>query len=251
MSMDLVEFVSKTELHHKPLDESLASTVSKRASATDDKQEGCVVAGAIQAFTANVSGQVKQDILNATLFAQLAANKHVDREENPVEWYKQYKNILEKIGFVVQQFEFNKYNSESQTFSMDKAVLDILKAGMSKSGKQVAEKAIDALGKLPGDDYSVRLFDNQSSSMNQGNFQIGACEQAQNGDVILGCGAFYFTAIQHMTRFLWWRWNSSHISMYQGYQTMVFNQGVYSQVRHTIANKLGTKVSTFVASIDL
>jgi len=254
MSMDIakrIEFVQRVELHHKPLHESLLARSPESRTLTEGKAEADVVAGEIVAFTAKLSGQVKQDIKDATLFAQLAANKKANRDENTDEWYKQYVHVLENIGFVIQEFDITQYDTSGQTFRMDKAVLDILKAATTRSGMAVANAAIDALGKLPGDSTSVVLFENQSSSLNKGNFQIAACDQDANGDVTIALGAFHFTADKRQTRFLWWSWSSNSISMYQGSQTLVLNEGVYGQVRHHIQNKLGNKAETFVLGIEI
>ncbi len=45
-------------------------------------------------------------MLNSTLFAQLAANKQHDRQEETTKWYDYYKYVLETIGYNVQSFEY-------------------------------------------------------------------------------------------------------------------------------------------------
>ena len=45
-------------------------------------------------------------MLNSTLFAQLAANKKHDRQNETTEWYNYYKYVLETVGWNVQSFEY-------------------------------------------------------------------------------------------------------------------------------------------------
>ena len=45
-------------------------------------------------------------MLNSTLFAQLAANKKHDRQNETTDWYNYYKYVLETVGWNVQSFEY-------------------------------------------------------------------------------------------------------------------------------------------------
>ena len=52
----------------------------------DNVKDSCIIGGGVAIFTENVKGRANQDILNATLLAQLAANKQHDRERNTKDW---------------------------------------------------------------------------------------------------------------------------------------------------------------------
>ena len=209
--IDRMDFVMGLELFFPP---SLQVPNPNPVALADHKDEADVVGSSVTAFTKNLTGMHKQDVKNATLFSQLAANAKFDRENDVENWYKYYTYVLQNIGFVIQEFSWQRFQSSSKTFKMDRAVLDILKAAMTRSGTVVANAAIDALGKLPGDNYSVTLFDNQSSSTNLGNFQIGVAD-LQNNDVIMAFGGFRFKAEKHHTRFLWFSYSSASIYLYQ------------------------------------
>ena len=73
-----LEFVTSIQLAEPPEFPPKSYTCKLGATGTppDDKKEGCVVGGGITAFTQNVKGLSKQDILDATLFNQLAVDKN-------------------------------------------------------------------------------------------------------------------------------------------------------------------------------
>ena len=102
----------------------------------DEKESADVVDGSTVSFVSGVPALQKADVLNSTLLAQLAANKKYDRENETIEWYHFYTKILENLGWVLQGFKFAKYVSGTGTFTMDKAVLDILK--VVATGNQAA-----------------------------------------------------------------------------------------------------------------
>ena len=80
--MDPVSFVKSLELYAMP------TPVSKGVIGRleDSKAQGLVGAGSLVSFTRELSGQNKEDVLNSTLFAQLAATKKYDRCKDTKQW---------------------------------------------------------------------------------------------------------------------------------------------------------------------
>jgi hypothetical protein len=58
-----------------------------------------VVAASIVSFADGVTGQQKEDLLNSTLLAQLAANRRYDRERDTLNWYDAYRSALRGVGW--------------------------------------------------------------------------------------------------------------------------------------------------------
>lgn len=58
-----------------------------------------VAAASVVAFADGVGGQQKEDLLNSTLLAQLAANKKHDREKDAINWYRFYRSVLQHLGW--------------------------------------------------------------------------------------------------------------------------------------------------------
>lgn len=254
LAVDPVEFVRSLELA-KPtytLPDWLQNrTLAKLGTPPDNKKEGFVVGGAISAFTENVKGLSKQDILDATLLAQLASDRKYDREMDTVNWYSYYKYVLGNIGFVIESFSFQKYQASGGTLSMDKVVLEILAAIATGGESLVITETLNALRGLSDSDNRIRLFSQQSSSSKSGNFQVYPCDQSPTGEVSMAMGAFYFNADHHEVSFLFFNWGSSKASIYKGAQKTVLNQNVYSRVRSDVSAKLGDNAVNLVASISL
>ena len=53
--------------------------------------------------------------------------------------------MLGKIGWVVQDFEFEKYEADSQTLQVSKSIVDIVKAILSPSEIQGVKRVLEAL----------------------------------------------------------------------------------------------------------
>lgn len=209
-----------------------------------------VAGGSLISFVAGVSPQNQQDVLNSTLLAQLAANQKFDRENQTAEWYQFYRTVLENVGWVVQQFEFDKFNASGSQFSVDKVVLEILEAIATGDEIEIAQKTIEAMKSLDNGDGRLVLFENQSHTLNQGSFQIGMATD-YGGVVAMHFGAFHFTSTSNVTKVLFFSFSNSNTSFYKSAQSVSLDKQIYSQVRSAIIQKLGDKARRFVSQLDI
>lgn len=223
---------------------------AKQALAPSDDPTGYVVDGSMVSFVANLDPQFQSDVLNSTLLAQLAANKKYDRETNTVEWYKFYRNVLENVGWVVQSFDFLKYNASGDSFTVNSVVVDVLKAIATGNEIAIVAQSLDALKALSGDDGRLVLWDSSTHSASAGNFQLGVASMS-GGNVIMKLGTFYFSTTESTTSFLWFSYSSTEMSLYKGGQSIVLNEEIYSKVRQTVIDKLGKAAQDFVGNLDI
>ncbi|PFX14172.1 hypothetical protein AWC38_SpisGene21696 [Stylophora pistillata] len=147
---------------------------------------GQVVAGSTAAFTSNVSGQQLLDVQNSTLFAQLAADKKYPKGEQVKDWYDFYVQVLGKLGWVKQDFHFTKYKSQQASFKLSEVTLELLRAliGGNEELLSVVKATLDNLAKSQD---GLILFSNNSTSSNNGRFQILPCTVTndQISDVVI------------------------------------------------------------------
>ena len=217
----------------------------------DNTRNGYIVGGGVATFTENVSGQVKQDILNATLLAQLAANKKHYHERSTDDWYREYNRVLGILGFVIESFEFDSYSTSCSILIMADAVLQIIGAKATSDEVAVLKETLVAMSKLSNDDKKIVLFGTHVSQSYSGNFQVYTCSQAPNGDVSLILGTFSFEGTQKDTNLLFYHWPSWSTQLYKEVQKAVLNTKVYAAVRSAIVAKLGDNAVSLVASIEI
>ena len=220
-------------------------------STPDNKKSAYVVAGAVAAFTENVPGPAKQDILNSTLLAQLASDHKYNRERESEDWYSHYRHILENIGYVIQNFEFVKYNASGSSLKMDEVVLEVLAAIATGGESEVIAATLAALKAKSDTDKKIHLLDQHGSHSSLGNFQIYPCQVDTNGDVSLALGTFHFEGKQKDHNFLFFEWSTENTKFYKGAQRTVLNMQVYDRVRSAVAAKLGDNAVNLVAEIEI
>ena len=251
---DRIAFIEGLELADSAVSEGVKIRTLKEQAppvSADNKKEAYVVGGSIYAFTENVKGQAKKDIMNAANLAQLAANKKYDRESKSKEWYQVFETVLENIGFIVESFAFNEYDSHGSSFTMDKAVISLLSAIATGSSLQILTAALNSLSKMADSSGQITLFESQSSKGKMGNFQIGACDQSPSGDVSFALGAYYYSTHKSSHHVLFVKWGHSDVNFYQSSTKVVLNSSIYEQVRDKIIKKLGDKANTNIDSIEI
>ena len=249
--MSALQVVKNTTL--KDLSSPLASSnllmASREMDTPDYTKQGVVCGGSTISFTDRLRGQQKRDVLNSTLFAQLASDYQYSREEP--KWYNYYVDILGTLGYTMQGFDFTRYNSSGQTFTMDPAVLEILAAIATEDEMAIVKETLDAFKALQNDKGQVVLFDHYSKHLTNGGYQVFPCTVDSNNDVVLRVGGFYFNSRQDGVKILFFSYGSSSTSMYRASVSSVLNLDVYDQVREAVIDKLGDNARKAVLDIPL
>jgi hypothetical protein len=261
MSKDALRFVNDTKL---PSNEALAELLRNvcgskngvgartiRAATADNTASAQVNAGSLTSFTQNLSGQNKNDVKNSTLFAQLAANVAYDRTKDPINWYKNYVEVLGQIGWNQPAFAFDTYSSGGSTVQMDEAVLGILARIATGDELAMVAATMEGLKSLGSDTKQMKIWDASACNGSNGNFQIFPVDRVPNGDVVMVLTGMQFNATTSHGRFLWWSWSSTSINIQRAADKFVLNESVYETVRAAIVQKLGERAVQLVADIDI
>ncbi|MGE0131452.1 MAG: hypothetical protein AB7U82_25500 [Blastocatellales bacterium] len=235
-------FIAGLELAQPPL------TLFDLRSETD--KAGFVNQGSLTSFVAGMGRRNKKDVLNSTLLAQLAANRRHDRERDTENWYRWYRTVLENVGWVLQDFSFSRFSAGGTEFSVDEAIIDVLRAIATGDEMAVARETLQAVKNLSNNDGRLVLFEQSSHSLRSGNFQIMAASET-DGVVAMRIGTFYFTSSEDVTKLLWFRFTDSSATIYKGVQTIVLDEDVYSEVRDDVVDRLGDNAERFVKDLDI
>lgn len=214
------------------------------------KSEGLVDAGSLVSFTSHLNTQQKEDVLNSTMLAQLAANAKYDRFTQTEDWYKFYTEVMGKIGWVMQGFKFEKFQSNQTDFKISQEVLQLLTAliGSDEELMNVVKETIDGLAKSQ---EGVSLFSSNSASANRENFQILPCTVDKSNQINVCFLGSSFQASQVDSNYFFFTYAKQDIALFKAGQVVTLNEDVYAQVREEVKTKLGTRAKDFVHNLDI
>jgi len=218
---------------------------------TETDEAAYVDKGALISFVSGLSQTHKDDVLNSTLLASLAANKKANPELDPRAWYTEYRTVLAKLYWNVQTVTWDRVKSTAVSFDVSTVIFELIEAMLGPGPVLALVKAtIEKCKQLGEGDGRVKLFDQNAHEAGKGNFQI-ACAQEDDADVLLNFGAFYFNTKSRVTQVLWAKFASSETEFFNGAQTMVLNENGYARVREAVIDKLGQNAEDFIADLEI
>ncbi len=245
---DPEEFVEELELPPVPPTPMFAA---EAAPAEQTAGESASVAGnSLLAFTADVSAQHKDDLLNSFGMAQLVAVKEgADPATDPVGYYQRVVDILTNIGYTGQSVDFAEYHTKTRTVEIDKVVLEIMKDLLAPPELAIVNAALQALKAASEDNGAPwEIYHSSSTSNQNGGFSIGLANETR-GNVAVKVSAFHFAGAENSTRFLWTSYSATSVHIEDGQTTLVLNDSVYSDVRNRVQRKMRKHARSYIANL--
>lgn len=203
----------------------------------------------LSSFSPSVTKQTQEDVLNSMLLAQRAATKAFPGDMQVYDWYKMYFDILQRLGWLINQKDFNTVEQKSNSFELEKAIFSLLADLVTGQQIKILMRSIELLKSLGDDDQRLVAFERNTHSHGRGNFQLGMAE-AVNGTVsILGSG-FILEADKKITRILFSKFDEKTIRMNFCFFRAEMVVSEYAKNRNHVKEKLGDS-EQFIASLDL
>lgn len=228
--------------------DTTVDTVSKIDTAT------CINDRMLQSFAAGLTTQQKSDVLNSTLLAQLAANKAYPTDAagkyDVSGWYSKFSEVLLNLGWISQNTFFKHYQMSGKSFTVDKALLEILTGLLEQNSLLLAKAAISALNNLPSTDNKFTLFNFNTCSDQMGNLSLGVCTES-GGTVDYSFAAMYLETSKKIKQILFVDFSTSEFKLYTGTNTITLNSEVYAIVREEVVKKLNNMAAAYISALQI
>ena len=232
-----------------PRFKTLRATALKTMEADGDS--ALVTGNSVVSFVGGLSEQLKQDVQDGVLFAQLAVDKkYPNKDTHRVERFNYYNEILSKCGWTTTGEAMHKVTGLKQAFTMDQVALEII-ASVVGPNKMILDVLAQVLNALKDTPKALNLFENETKGVNSGNFQILPCIATRDGGVLMIKTCMQFKSSSRVTRVLFWKWNHSNVDLYAAASNSTLNQRQYAVVRQTIINKLEASGKNYIENIEL
>ena len=204
----------------------------------------------IVSFVAGVSPENRQDILDSTLLAQLAAGHLYPDPKDLKQWYEKYTEVLRNIGWSIQANEFSEVASSGSLFEMKNAILGIISAAFGGNYLAIVTKVLDALKNLSDSDSKIVAFEKNTHSAGKGTFQLAMVEEI-NDAVALRMAGFIISTSSAVKRILFFSSKKETATVSSNTMACTLNKETYANVRSTVKQKLGDKAKQYIAEITI
>ncbi len=234
-------------------------TAQESLTLLDSTQAGAAVNDqSVVCFVEGLNAQLKSDVLNSTLLAQLAASAKFPRDPNTfqynvVGWYNCYTETLQKVGWNIQGLSFSQHGVSGSTFQVNEVVMQLLAGMVTHSAGLIVQSALEALdvAKVKAkESRALTLWKSHTDTDANGSFQVACCSESE-GCAAMALGAFYMTSRNKIRHVLWCDYSSSDTNVQCASTQVVLNNDVYSVVRSAVSQKLGTAATSFIADLDI
>ena len=217
------------------------------------KTQAMVVGSEVVSFVRGISAERRQDIINAALFAQLAADHKVKDRNEVFAWYDVYFEVLGKIGWVIQDAGFNSYEEEADGLEAHEAILKVaaVALGPASTALQLVTTTVEAMKSMDADNPWITIFDRESRSAECARFQIALAEEDAEGQFMVSTLAFALRAEASITQILFFKIRKSRMSFKNRTGRATINEDVLASVRESIKIKLAERIKDYVDAIEI
>jgi hypothetical protein len=216
------------------------------------KDQAQVVGSGVFSFAVGVTPEVREAISDSALLAQLVANKRVDFETAPRDWFKQYAEVLQNVGWVVQDMHFQDYTARGTSAHVHEKILEVVTAALAPAAGALAiiTASINALKAMKPESSWITIFERESRKARIARFQVGFVEQDENAQVFVSLLVCVITANDDLTQVLLFKFRDSHATFEATSGKVSVNRNALVDLGPMIRNKVKNFMADYLSSIQ-
>jgi len=215
------------------------------------KNQAMIVGSDIVSFMKGVTPERREDIVNSSLLAQLAAKKQISDTTRIYDWYNAYFDVLMNIGWVVQDRGFAEYSEASEDFEAHKAIIQVATSllGPGAATLAVVIATLNALESMSTNSPWITLFNRESQSANTARFQVTLAEELKDEQFLVSLMAFGLEAKTKLMQVLFFKFRSSEASLKHYSGKVTINSSVLASVRELIRKKIASYARDYIEAL--
>jgi len=248
MQQDLKMYINELELESSAIIDDYQTRGP--VETVEGAEQSFVSNKSIVSFASSVSAKHRNDILDSTLLAQLAANKKFPEENENIEWYKTFTEVLSNIGWIVEDSEFSNFEANEDVFEMKAAIIGIITAAFGSNFVGIITKTMEAIKGLGDENGTIIAFKKNTQTLQKGCFQIALAVE-ENDTISLQMGVFFLESKNRITQILFFKSSKDSTKLTYNSRRATLHGERYSVVRDTVAKKLGEEIQKNISEIEI
>jgi hypothetical protein len=219
---------------------------------TSTEAQSLVVGSGLIVAAENVPVRTREDLINCTLFAQLAASGAVSSPAKVAEWYDAYFRTLTALGWAQSDTQFQDYKFSGMNVEAHKAIMQVLAVllGPQAAALVIVKTALDALQSMNENSPWITLFDRQSKSERFARFQVAAAQLDSNGLLQTALVGFQLKAKSTLIQVLFFKFSKSSTTVkYAAGKATIYEAALAAQ-RAAIAARLSDYRSAYIGQVQ-
>ena len=194
------------------------------------EEQAVTIGSQIAGFAAEVPTEIRPQISNSFLLAQLAANREIkDNNGGTKEWYNRYVDVLVNTGWLVESSHDSMREISGISSELHEEIIPVLAAalGPAVAATAIVMTVLKGLAEMDKDKPWITLFDRESQRASANQFQVSYAEvdESKNPRITLVC--FELDASRSLTQILFFKFSSTKAKLFQFGAKLGINPAVF------------------------
>lgn len=215
--------------------------------------QALVVGASLVAAAGQVPAAARRDLVDCTLFAQLAATAAVADATDIGRWYRTYFGTLTLLGWAQSDRQFERYEFAGRNAEAHQAILEVLTAllGPQAAALAIVRAAIDALQSMSENRPWLTLFERESRAVRSARFQVATADVDASGLLQVALVGFSLETESEIAQVLFFRFASSATSLQYAAGKATIDEATLEALRPAIAARLAAYRRAMIGEIAL
>ncbi len=211
-----------------------------------------VVGSDIVSFVAGIDSGLREAVVNCSLLAQLAANRKVPAREDIRAWYEAYFDVLEHLGWAVQERGFSEHRETGDDFEANQAILSVAAVllGPATTALAVVQSTLTAMKSMSEGPW-LTIFQQESQAARAARFQVTVAEPASNVGSKISLMAFVLDAKTMVTLVLFFKFRSMDVTLRHSSGKVTVEANVLAAVAPAVAKRVAEYTRSYVENIPI
>jgi hypothetical protein len=216
------------------------------------KDQAQVIGSGLFSFQQGVEPEVRAAISDAALLSQLHANKQVKFEQDPEKWFGVYTEVLQNVGWVMQDLGWNDYSADGNQAEVNEKIIDLLTValGAAPTAILVITAAMKALKDMNPNSPWITLWSREVQKANMARFQIGLVNMEDDGkNARVNLVACILGAKSALTQVMFFKWKDAHAAFKAATRSASINPSSAKALAPDIRSKIIAYQKDYLSSI--
>ncbi|XVU28582.1 hypothetical protein ACQPZJ_16490 [Actinoplanes sp. CA-054009] len=215
------------------------------------KDQAQVVGSGLLSFAHGVTPEVRAAISDSALLAQLVANKRASADKDPTAWYAEYSQVLQNIGWVVQDHGWADYTAEGKAAEVHEKIIEVLSValGPSVTALRLIQSAIDVLKNMKPDTSWLTIFSRETQHARIARFQVGLVEPGEADEIFVTMLACLIEGEKSITQVLFFKYRAERARFLGNSAKASINLGAIEELGPEIRKKVRAYMTDYVSGI--
>ena len=216
-------------------------------------RQALVVGAQLAEFTERVTPNLRSDISNSILLAQLAANKATAQSADVYRWYDKYIDVLQSIGWQLADVDFREHAMSDTDGEIHKAIIPLVSAilGPAASAASIVLAVLRSMETMSQDSPWMTLFSRESQHFRGAKFQLSFVDADSQGRSTVSLMCFGIEASQKITQVLFFKFSQQSANLKRASGMMTMTADMMNTIHDLVNERVKPHIINNVKNIDI